>query len=106
MVSAATDLKQEAVQIANDIKRNALALEPERLELEVRVRAINAISDNASLSIERARNFIPLVEGDRQCPSCWVRNEQKSGLRPVNSPDNHRDIFVCNTCGFEFSAEP
>ena len=108
MSSTAIELKQAAIQIANDIKGRSLALEKERVEIETRLLEIKAISDSVGLVHERAANFIPIFgaphTGAFSCPSCWVRNTKVVELFSTPSTTD-ADLFVCKVCGFEISID-
>ena len=98
----ADQLAQEAIEIANRLKARASALKPELLEIETRKAEIEAQLHAANLCHKRLSHFRPEIDGDFQCPSCWVRNEQPSPLIPTSSPDSD-DHFRCRTCHAEFS---
>jgi hypothetical protein len=102
MADPNTELKQTAIQVANDIQGHQLALKRELQELEARIAEINNSLESGSLARERSSNFTSQVEGEYQCPVCWVQSEQKAGLRPVSNPDSNDDIFSCRGCGREF----
>ena len=105
MAAANVKLKQTAIRIANHIEGNALALKREFLQVKAHEAELQASINAASAARERSRNFVPLVGGDYQCPSCWVERERKASLRPVDS-ENRNDNFVCRECGLDFSFEP
>ena len=105
MAGANVELKQIAIRIANHIEGNALELKRELLQVQLREKELQTTIHAASAASERSRNFVPLLGSDYQCPACWVDRERKSGLSPVDSPENN-DIFVCRTCGLEFSFTP
>ena len=104
MAAANVELKQAAIRIANYVQGDALELKRELLEVQARESQLQASIHAAGIARERARNFVPLLGGDYQCPSCWVERERKAGLRPVDSP-NRNDNFVCRECGLEFTFE-
>lgn len=97
----ANELKQAALQIANDIKRTAHSLIPELDKAKVRILEIEAALDSANLCHERCSNFQPEFGGDFQCPSCWVRNNTRSPLVPISSENPREDIFRCRVCDYQ-----
>ena len=91
-------LKQAALEIANNALERAKQLEPERAEIQMRLKTIEAMLDSASLCHERARNFVAQVGRDYQCPRCWIIHEAKTALTPIPS-DTKDDRFRCDRCG-------
>jgi hypothetical protein len=90
-------LAQKALEIANSATERARSLEVERLQLETRLRAIQATIDSTKLCRERAREFRPEIDGNFQCPRCWVLHETEVSLVPIPSVSN--DLFRCARCG-------
>ena len=80
-----TQLKQLALEIANNTLERAKRLEPERAEIQTRLKIIEATIQSASLCHERARNFVAQVGRDYQCPRCWILRETKTALTPIPS---------------------
>lgn len=86
-----------ALELANNAAENAKPLERERLEIEARLKAIEATIQSANLYRERSRNFRAEVGGNLQCPRCWVLNEAEVSMVPVRS-DTQDDLFRCSRC--------
>ena len=95
-------IRKEAVQIANEIDRNASALELDLQEVEARKVEIEAKLHSAKLSLKRLSNFHSEDGGDFQCPRCWISNEARSSLTPILGTDSE-DIFKCKVCGYQIS---
>ena len=93
-------LTQVALQISNDIQERTLKLKNELAEMEQRKLLIEAHLSSAQAVRERSRNFRPEIDGDFQCPSCWVRNETEVSLATIPS-DTKDDLFRCGRCGLE-----
>ena len=68
----AKQLKQFAIEIANGALARAKSLVPERRKIELRLLEIEALLKEASFCHERARNFVPQIGRDYQCPRCWI----------------------------------
>ena len=81
--------------IAADMQYRRSALKTELLEIEARKREIEADLDATRLALKRARNFIPIIGMNHQCPRCWVRHEDRTTLRPIPS-DTKDDLFTCD----------
>ena len=92
-----TQLKQSALEIANDILERALRFKPELQEIEMRKAQIEAQLESAHFCHQRARNFRPQIDGNFQCPGCWIRNEAEVALTPIPS-DTKDDLFRCGRC--------
>ena len=95
-------IQKEAIKIANEIDRNASALELDLREIETRKAEIKAKLHSAKLSLKRLSNFHPEDGGDFQCPRCWISNETRSSLTPILGTDSE-DIFKCKVCGYKIS---
>ena len=95
-------IQQAAIQIANDIDRNASALELDLRKVEDRKAEIEAKLHSAKLSLKRLSNFHSEDGGDFQCPRCWISNETRSSLTPILGTDSE-DIFRCRVCNFKIS---
>ena len=54
--------------------------------------------ESAHLCHQRVRNFRPLINGNLQCPGCWIRNETERALTPISSQMKD-DWFRCGVCG-------
>ena len=106
MADANTELKQMAVQIANELEGRNLALKRELIELESKYAEKKAEIEAIGFPHERARDFIPSLGGDYLCPACWVHSQRQSRLRPVDNPDSQDDIFTCRECGNDFVFAP
>ena len=102
-MSAKYQIAQLAFQIATDILQTAKQLEPEFLQLEQRKREIQAEFDSANLCFERLTSFNPEVEGQLQCPGCWIRNERQTNLTPLPESSEAERMFRCDICEFEYS---
>jgi hypothetical protein len=100
----AIQLKQMALEIANNTLGRAKSLEPERLQIQMRLKEIEATLASASLCHERARNFVAQMGRDYQCPRCWILHEAKVSLTPVPS-DTKDDRFRCDRCGIGVEIE-
>ena len=96
--SPAIQLKQIALELANDLLERALNLKPELQEIKLRQALIEAQLELAHLSHQRIRNFRSEIDGNLQCPGCWIRNETEVALTPISS-DAKNDLFRCGRCG-------
>lgn len=102
MADTNTELKQKAVQVANDLEGRNLALKREIQEIELRLAERKAALELGGFPLERARDFVPSLGGEYQCPVCWVSRQRQSRLRPIDNPDSQDDIFACRECGSDF----
>ena len=96
--SPVNQLKQFALQIANDTLGRAQSLKPERVKIQLRLKEIEGIMKAADVCHQRVRDFSAHVGRDLQCPRCWILNEAKTALTPIPS-DTKDDLFRCDVCG-------
>ena len=100
MATRAEILLKEALRIANELKQNALALKPELQGIEDRKSEIELALHSADVCHDRLRSFTPFIDGDLQCPLCWIRDSQNVSLINVTGGVD-TDIYECKTCGYE-----
>ena len=105
MADANTELKQMAIQIANDLEGANLHLQQEIDEAELHIKQLKLQLESSRSARQRSLNFSPTLGRDFQCPDCWVSRNIKSSLMPIPSEDQS-DKFVCNTCNEEFVFAP
>jgi len=102
MTNTDTELRQIAIQIANDLEGRNLHLHKEIEDAALKIAELKLTLEASSLARQRSLDFSPTLGSDFQCPGCWVRSGTKSMLIPRDSPDEN-DLFVCKTCGSDFS---
>ena len=74
-------------------------------EIQIKQRAIliaNRIKKHSELCSERVSSFTPEIDGNLQCPRCWVTKETRTALTPKQG-DEHKDVFQCGVCQFSMS---
>ena len=91
-------LAEEAQQIASQLQGAARALDREKAELEARLGEIEAKGKTARLVPQRLLDFQPTLNGDFQCPMCWVRDSRHSNLFPVGGGTKTKDLWRCHIC--------
>ena len=99
-MSVVQQLSDLATEIAEEMERRRSELQAELLKVEARKRDLEADLQATDLVRERLSRFQVIINGDYQCPDCWVRHEIKSKLTPVPS-DTKNDFFQCASCGCE-----
>jgi hypothetical protein len=104
MADANTELNQRAIQIANDLLTLDVEVPTQIRAAEAHVADLKARLAASQLAHERSLSFSPTVEGQLQCPVCWVKSAVHSPLSPRNGLD-HDDPYFCKVCGTEFSFE-
>ena len=80
-------------------ERKALGAEKEIADLEKKKAALKTAMDTAKLASQRLLNFHVVDGVNYQCPRCWIGNEIRSALRPLDG-DDRRDFMGCRACGF------
>jgi hypothetical protein len=96
-----TSLKQQAIEIANDAQQGTFPLKKELAKLKERKLTLEVQIEAAGFTHQRAIDFRSQIDGDYQCPSCWVLHERRTALTPVAGGDEDR--FECRVCHFETS---
>jgi DNA-directed RNA polymerase subunit M/transcription elongation factor TFIIS len=97
-MTTASQLQGLAIDEANRIFERAEQLKPELHKLKKREAQIVETLHAADLARQRARDFVPALGPDFQCPRCWVEKEARSTLRPVRGTDDE-EILRCPNCG-------
>ncbi len=93
-------LSQVAIMVASDILQSAKALESELRKIEGRKAQIEAQLEAAHLCSKRLSSFKPEIQGDLQCPRCFISREARSTLRPIPGTST-ADFFRCGSCEYE-----
>jgi hypothetical protein len=98
-MTAEEHVTQLAEQLAAQSQSRARHLRAELLEAERKVSEIKAKLDAANLALKHLPSFQPMINGQFQCPRCWLDHELRSSLE--NKPGRHRvDPYDCSTCHF------
>ena len=105
MPDANTELKQEAITVANELQGRDLELRRELRDAKLQVADLESRLEISGVARERSLDFQPTLGGHLQCPHCWVRQSAAVSLRPIDSP-NEDDYFVCPSCNREFVFTP
>lgn len=105
MTDANIELKQMAIQIANELQGRDLPLRKEISDAELHITVLKARLEASGVARQRSLDFQPTLGGNLQCPSCWVRQTNHVSLRTIPSP-NSDDYFVCPSCNEEFVFPP
>ena len=102
-MSVIKDLRDEALRVAREIQDGAQGLQHELSKIETRKLQIEAMVRASSFARERLANFVPEIGGIFQCPSCWVRDELHSPLKPFGRGMATEEYFKCGHCSHEFT---
>ncbi len=92
---------QDEAEVALERKKRATE---EKAEAKLITAKADAAIKSADSAMDRLGRFDPIIDGDYQCPHCWIANETHSLLKPIPS-DTRIDQFRCETCGCEISDE-
>jgi hypothetical protein len=101
-MSTKDQFMQIAAEIVDELQTRARALQPELENIEARKREIEALFHAANLPLKRLSSFQPEIDGNLQCPRCWVHHESRTSILPVPGTDTE-DFFKCHVCHFKFS---
>jgi len=95
-------LRAHADATADRLKAKQSRLQIQLLELESRKADLEAQMRSADKAPERVLSFTPQIDGEYQCPRCWVEHELRSRLKPIPG-DTAPGVFRCQACRLEFN---
>jgi hypothetical protein len=96
-MSIAQQLKQAAIEAANQIQAHASEAKKELGEIKLRALALEAQLNQSDLALKRLADFPVKSGNDYLCPHCWIEASKSSLLRPIPS-DTDDDLFRCGVC--------
>jgi len=100
-------LKQIAQDAAKDEGAVIEALAREIDQLEERLAERKAARELARTAVMRGDQFAPELDGNYQCPICWVSNGIHADLTPIpNDTSDSDDLFRCENCNRQIEIEP
>jgi hypothetical protein len=94
MMSIPGQLIQLARETATRVQERAAHLRQEYLKAQALALEKKSKFDLADGALERAMNFRPLIDGQFQCPLCWIEDGRESALHTL-SGDGGDDILGC-----------
>jgi hypothetical protein len=86
------EIKNAAARIAQATTARASRIQGELAQIEAKKAAIEAELKAMRSSGERILNFQPQVNGDFQCPTCWVQHENRSVLSLIGGATTPEDL--------------
>jgi hypothetical protein len=95
-------LSRLAYQLADEARVRADYYKEQLRLLQARQAEIQTSLAAAKLSRRRLAKFQAEVNGNFQCPRCWINQAMRSSLDPVPGMSGGV-IFRCNECDFEIS---
>src|SRR5262249_47081075 len=98
----ATELQHIAIGVAKEVQRRWADVQQELRGMQARMAQMQTELQTAKLASQRALNFEFKVDGQYQCPRCWVLDGVKSNIPPIPGGDRD-DRFVCRTCFCEIA---
>jgi hypothetical protein len=104
-MNAVDQLRKLSVEAGNDLQERHLQLQKELAEAETLKARIEASIEEVHAASARIFSFRPELDGFFQCPSCWVRDGERTDLTLIIS-DRDQDLFRCFRCGTEFGFDP
>jgi hypothetical protein len=99
-------LGEDASAIAEQVRQTKTELNRRISELEVQLASLRASLSLAAEAERRSENFGPTLEGNYQCPQCWVRDGNSTSLKPTSGANPDRDYFDCSKCGYDLEIGP
>jgi cell division septum initiation protein DivIVA len=97
------ELNAQAEREQQKIESRNSALESQLREAEQRAAELKAAILLASGSEQRFLNFQPFLNGQFQCPRCWIANNIHTNLHQVDNEGF--DTVECRVSGCGFHAE-
>jgi hypothetical protein len=92
-------LAAAAHNLALAVQSNVDNLESALLKLETEKQQIEAKLDAARRVLKRSVDFQPRIGKLLQCPSCWIRGNDRVPLSQFSSA-KQADIHKCRICGW------
>ena len=100
-MAVAAQITELAQYLAQDAHQRAVRLERDILKLKADLAKKEAALGAARLAPKRLANFVVQLQGDYQCPRCWIEREARAPLHPVGGGTPTHDKFRCGTCDLE-----
>jgi hypothetical protein len=101
-MSRAGELKQMATDIARSLQNRVSALQKELEKIKAREVEIETQLNFARSVPDRLFNYQPELESGPQCPSCWIKHENRAPLYPIGGGTSTHDFFRCTVCNEKF----
>ena len=98
-------LAAAAQNLALAVQNNVDNLEAALVKLESEKQKIKTKLDAARRALKRSLDFQPRIVKLLQCPSCWIRGNDKVPLSQFSSA-KHADIHKCRICGWAIVVAP
>jgi hypothetical protein len=96
------EIRDSAAKIAAQQHQAASGFEKEYLAIQEQAEKLKTKRDNARTASDRLLNFEIKINGDYQCPACWIIRNARAALLPRPS-QNRDDIFQCSQCGHKLT---
>jgi hypothetical protein len=97
-----TGLVIAALELLNEYRGRCRGLEKQLKDLEFRRIQAQKELDMARLSAGRFDSFQPDINGQLQCPSCWLAARRNNHLNATDSPAD-ADAFRCLVCNYVYT---
>ena len=98
-MSVVEEIHKAAARIAQGVKARVSCVQGELAWIKAKKAAIEAELLTARSTQDRLFTFQPQVNGDFQCPACWIEHEKRSVLSTGETA--REDFWRCHVCGFE-----
>ena len=93
-----------AKELVEELRARRPFLEIELAELNKRKREVEAQLAAVPDADARYAKFESEIDGNLQCPRCWIYNKRNAIVRPELNKGNK--VFRCDDCGREFRESP
>lgn len=94
-------LIKRAHEVATRLQKKEREIEAELAQVQKRQAELQATLARVRGANERARNFVPMLGANYQCPDCLVEHEEGASLGTVTNVPTEpgEDVLVCNSRG-------
>lgn len=99
----ASSIRHAANEIAQAAQHRAIALKREIVALEEQLAEKNAALESSHRAHDRLLSFHQTAGSDYQCPRCWIEDDMRAVLRPVQADAGNSDRLACDRCGHELT---
>jgi hypothetical protein len=96
-------IKQAALEIISQLRERAAQKKKELRDIEERKAQIEFELKEANFCIDRLNSFAPEIDGNVQCPHCWIFDGTQTALTQVEGGNGLEAVFRCSVCHKETS---
>lgn len=96
------ELIEQAAEIATQMQSLVRPHHAEIAEILARKAELEAELEAIAVSPARLAAFLPLRDGEFQCPNCWMYSGIRSSLKQIDSLVDDEELYRCDVCHEEY----